>query len=117
MEEYEKQRSVQREQERKANKKLPERQFQMFLSGRRPKCYCHTWLYAEYFCRNKSCPLTTGIDIEPLMDRLKQEIIALRQENSVLRAAVASSSSSSSTEAKLQSTNSGNEADAVLSRS
>jgi hypothetical protein len=80
LQEYEKRQREQAERTRESNRKRPEQQYQMFLSGQRPKCGCGCMgsLYYEMFTRNSTCKRTTGLDIEPLMDRLRNEIIASR---------------------------------------
>jgi hypothetical protein len=81
MEEFEKQQEERRKQKLEAVKNKPEAQFQMFVSGERYRCSgCNTYLYYEAMCRNRHCLVDRGIDIEPLMARLRDEITRLKQE-------------------------------------
>jgi hypothetical protein len=68
------QRERQEEQRRWYVKNLPERQLQMFLTGRRDiwRCCGHRKL-AEYYNHSMQCLSTRGVDIEPGLNLLKEE--------------------------------------------
>ena len=74
MEEREKQQREHSKRCQEANKKLPERQLQMFLTAERYRCSsCKGLLWYCACCTNRLCQAQTNRSIEPGMTRLKEE--------------------------------------------
>jgi hypothetical protein len=74
MAEREKQQREESKRQAEAYSRLPERQLEMLLSGKRSTCsYCRRRQYAEFFNHGKDCPVQTGTDVEPGLRLLQQE--------------------------------------------
>jgi hypothetical protein len=74
MERYEKQQKEQSKREAEYRARLPERQLQMLLSGKRSTCsFCHMRQRAEFFGHTNQCPAYRATDIEPGLALLREE--------------------------------------------
>jgi hypothetical protein len=73
MEQQQKQEAERRKQREEYRNHLPQRQLEMFLTGKRHQwpC-CHRFKQAEFFNHSKTCDYPTGEDIEPGLRLLKQ---------------------------------------------
>src|SRR5919205_826545 len=88
MEQLELQRAEQKEKDRKQRieelKHLPERQLKMFLSGERQRCgKCSRLQQAEFFGHAPNCTTYSGIDIEPGLRHLKDNVVDLETYNMI----------------------------------
>jgi hypothetical protein len=74
MEQQQKQEAEYRKQREEYRKHLPQRQLDMFLTGKRNTwpC-CHRLKLAEFFNHSKTCDYPTGEDIEPGLRLLQEE--------------------------------------------